>query len=185
MGRLVVSIVLRALMRACMHACMIALVIAITTLGMASGADPTQSKCGGYVSCGPCVKAKGCGWCKTPISATNGTLSVVGCVEGSFSSGKGCSNTDYVAKQCGMANLYIILILVGLGILVLCCCYACVWWKCRKRSKRKNRKLLSDYDSWVDSIKSDGSTPKTSARRQEMRAKYGHLLDKGDDIHSL
>ena len=87
-----------------------------------------------------------------------------------------------MAKQCTVANLYIVLGLVGLGLLMLCCCYLCIWWKCRKRSKRKSKRLLEDYDSWVDSIRSDGSTPKTDARREEMRAKYGKYMRNENEV---
>merc|ERR1711991_620472 len=76
----------------------VGVVVAVMMMAV-EGADPTQSKCGKYTSCGPCVKAKGCGWCKTPVSSTNGTLSVVGCVEGSFSSGKGV----FKHRLCGQA----------------------------------------------------------------------------------
>merc|ERR1712093_581370 len=111
----------------------------------AVGQSPVGSKCAGPRSCSERVKRSGCGWCATPLDgAVNGSLAVIGCVEGSFSSGSGCKSHDYMAKQCTVANLYIVLGLVGLGLLMLCCCYLCIWWKCRKRSKRKSKRLLED-----------------------------------------
>ncbi|KNC49234.1 uncharacterized protein AMSG_05224 [Thecamonas trahens ATCC 50062] len=80
----------------------------------AVGQSPVGSKCAGPRSCSECVKRSGCGWCATPLDgAVNGSLAVIGCVEGTFSSGSGCKSHDYMAKQCTVANLYIVLGLVA------------------------------------------------------------------------
>lgn len=94
-------------------------------------------------------------------------------MKGSFFAGDGCKGAYWRQRQCGMANLY--LILIGAGLVLVCLASLCTWLycKCRARNKKKTKALLDNYDEWVSSLSHAHGTPKTDAQRSAMAAKYG------------
>eukprot|EP00300_Choanocystis_sp_HF-7_P034483 c4725_g1_i1.p1 GENE.c4725_g1_i1~~c4725_g1_i1.p1 ORF type:complete len:191 (+),score=24.22 c4725_g1_i1:92-664(+) len=146
---------------------------------------PAPQKCIGASSCSSCVKLSGCGWCTTPTyrqaPGPNGTTVLVsqsiGCVPGSFlKSGRCGGSKDWSASQCVISTLNLMLIVAGVVFLVVCLFCGWLYWCCHKRTQHKTKRLLDDHDSWVAGLHADSAavgTPKTDAKRAEMRAKYG------------
>ncbi|KNC46759.1 uncharacterized protein AMSG_03188 [Thecamonas trahens ATCC 50062] len=145
-------------------------VVAEVMLASESGRLGSQAfNCSERTSCTACKAHSSCGWCQSTKS----------CSKGSFLGPDHGTCDDWRKSFCFVADKWLLVGGAGLLFLILSALCCCVYCKCRARSKRKTQSLLDDYERWVDDMeKSTSATPRTNARREQMNAKYGHLMPK-------
>jgi hypothetical protein len=149
------------------------LMLLVILLGLATLFVTESQGCPNTTDCGTCIADKVCIFClsdKTCIPGNPG-----GPIDGAT-----CTNSEFVYDQCSLTvtgkTLLYIGIGVGGGILLVIIILIC--WCCHKRSKKRERKLLDDFEkSFEEKPKDRESSSKWEKRKYEIQAKYGLVDD--------
>ena len=96
----------------------------------------------GTSSCSACTtNPTQCVWCEYSNSCVAGSLT-------GPTDKKACPNNDWqIAKMCFVHGNIVIIVVPTVVVSLVLAILICIYCKCRKRSKAKYAKLMSDFDA--------------------------------------